>query len=90
MKYLQYSFNPGVTSIIEIINYGMDMIVDQSNFALFVDGIQEEPSNLKEVWNHPVENNKTKYQEDFQKEFKQMNLQGIWTKIKRSEVPVGS
>ena len=46
-----------------------------------------EPKNFKEAWDHPDKEQKKKWREAINKEFKDMNDRNIWTIIKRSNMP---
>jgi hypothetical protein len=52
MKRLESSFNPEASKIIESIDQGREIILDQANIALFSGGIQVEQTTYYQAWDH--------------------------------------
>ena len=51
--------------------------------------IFESPKNFDEAWNHPEPFQRKKWREAIQKEFRKMDDNGVWRKVKRSSIPEG-
>jgi hypothetical protein len=49
----------------------------------------KEPGTFNEAFNHPVEDVRLKWREAIHKEFKGMNLLGVWKKVNKDKMPVG-
>jgi hypothetical protein len=52
MKRLESSFNPEASRIIESIDQGKEIILNQVNIALFSGDIQVEPTTYHQSWDH--------------------------------------
>ena len=49
----------------------------------------DKPGNFNEAWNHPDTFQRNKWREAIMKEFDKMELNKVWTKVKRTRIPEG-
>jgi Reverse transcriptase (RNA-dependent DNA polymerase) len=49
----------------------------------------KEPGTFNETFNHSEEDVRLKWREAIHKEFKDINLCGVWKKVSKEEMPVG-
>jgi hypothetical protein len=89
MKKLQGWFNPDASRVVESSNSGREPIVDQADIAFMTVEQPKEPGTFNEAFNHPEEDVRLKWREAIHKEFKEMNLRGVWKKVNKEEMPVG-
>jgi hypothetical protein len=68
MKHLESSFNPEASKIIESIDQGREIILDQANIALFSGGIQVEPTNCYQARDHQDPEDQEKWRDAIKKE----------------------
>jgi hypothetical protein len=89
MKKLQGWFNPDASRVVDSSNSGREPIVDQADISFMTVEQPKEPGTFNEAFNHSEENVRLKWREAIHKEFKEMNLHGVWKKVNKEEMPVG-
>jgi Reverse transcriptase (RNA-dependent DNA polymerase) len=89
MKKLQGWFNPYASRGVESSNSGREPIIDQADIAFITVEQPKEPGTFNEAFNHPEEDVRLKWREAIHKEFKEMNLRGVWKKASKEDMPVG-
>ena len=89
MKKLQGWFNPDASRVIESSDSGREPIVDPADTAFMMVEQPQEPGTFDEAFNHPEEDVRLIWREAIHKEFKEMNLRGVWKKVNKEEMPVG-
>jgi uncharacterized protein YwqG len=52
MKHLESRFNPEASKIIESIDQGREILLDQANIVMFSGSIQIEPTTYHQAWDH--------------------------------------
>jgi hypothetical protein len=52
MKKLESSYNPDITRIVDDVDQGRKIILNQPNIALFRGATQFKPKNFEQAWNH--------------------------------------
>ena len=87
MRLLESSFNPDATRIIEDIEQGRDILLDQVNIALFSGKIIEEPTSFDEAWNCQDHVDRYKWRSAIQKEFNDMESKKVWEIVKKEDIP---
>jgi hypothetical protein len=70
MKQLESSFNPEASKIIDDLEQGREILLDQVNLALFGGYIEKEPRTFDEDWNCKDPVNHEKWRMAIKKEFK--------------------
>ena len=88
MKLLESSFNPEASKIIENIEQGREIILNQANVALFSGGIQVEPTTFSQAWDHHNPMEREKWRNAIKKEFSDMESKKVWETIKKEDVPM--
>jgi hypothetical protein len=63
------------------------LILDRANLALNVSGKPKEPGSFDEAYNNPNLEERAKWREDIQRELKEMEDEGVYKKIEKSELP---
>jgi hypothetical protein len=86
MKELQGLFNPEASRIVESLKSGRDMILDQTDIAMMMLEGQMEPGSFDEFYNHSDLDLRIEWRSSIDKEFKKVNLRGVWEKINKSEI----
>jgi hypothetical protein len=88
LRQLESSFNPDATKIVEQIEQGRELLLDQVNFALFSGMvINEEPATFEQAWNHQDPKITEKWREAINKEFDEMSKKEVWEAIKKESIP---
>jgi hypothetical protein len=86
MKKLQVWFNPEASRIVESLQSGREMILDQADTAMMMLEGPMEPGNFDQAHNHSYLDSRTKWISVIEKEFKEMNMRGVQKKNKKSEM----
>jgi hypothetical protein len=74
MRLLESSFNPEVSTVLQNIEQGRGILLEQANVALFSGiVIDEEPSTFDEAWNHDDSKARGKWQDAIKKELCDMD-----------------
>ena len=90
LKQLESSFNPEASRIIENIEQGRDILLDQVNFALSTASpSQIEPTDFDEAWNHPNPKDRELWRTAINKELNEMDNKKVWEIIDKEDVPEG-
>ena len=89
MKKLQGWFNPEASRIVETLKSGREMILDQADIAMMMLEGPMEPVSFDEAFNHSELESRVKWRSAINKEFKEMDVRGVWKKISKSEMPAG-
>jgi hypothetical protein len=88
MRQLESSFNPEATKLVEQIEQGREILLDQVNLALFSgEVVNEEPTTFDRAWNHKDPKVREKWREAINKELKEMNKKEVWEVIKKEDMP---
>ena len=83
MKLLESSFNPEASKIIENIEQGREIILNQANVALFSGGIQVEPTTFSQAWDHHNPMEREKWRIAIKKEFSDMESKKVWKQLRK-------
>jgi hypothetical protein len=74
MRLLESSFNPEVSAMLQNIEQGREILLEQANIAFFSGiVIDEEPSSFDEAWNHDDPKAGQKWRNDIKKELDDMD-----------------
>jgi hypothetical protein len=84
MRLLESSFNLEASTMLQNIDQGREILLEQVNFSLF-HGIliDEEPSSFDEAWNYESQKAGGKLQDAIKKELCDMDEQQVWWIIKK-------
>jgi hypothetical protein len=82
LKKIETSYNRNKTSIVNDIEQGRDIILDQANIALFSEATQFEPTNFEQAWSHNDAKDK-KWRMVIKKEFNDMDAKKVWEQERR-------
>ena len=89
-KQLESSFNPEASRIIENIEQGREILLDQVNFALFsASPSAVEPATFEEALNHPNPKNRELWRAAIKKELGEIYNKNVWEIINNEDVPEG-
>jgi hypothetical protein len=76
MRLLESSFNPEAFIVLQNIDQGREIVIEQANIALFSGiVIDEEPSTFDEEWNHVDPKTRGKWWDAIKKELNDMDKQ---------------
>jgi hypothetical protein len=79
MRLLESSFNPEASTVLQNIEQGREILLEQANIGLFSGiVIDEEPSTFDEAWSHDDPKARGKWQDAIKEEFCDMNKQQVW------------
>ena len=81
MKKLQGWFNPEASRIVETLKSGREMILDQADIAMMMLEGPMEPVSFDEAFNHSELESRVKWRSAINKEFKEMDVRGVWKKM---------
>jgi hypothetical protein len=82
-RQLESSFNPDAAKLVEQIEQGREVLLDQVNLALLSGMvINEEPTMFEQAWNHQDPKIREKWREAINKEFDEMSKKEVWEIIK--------
>jgi hypothetical protein len=88
MHLLESTFNPEASTMLQKIEQGREILLEQANFALFsgivIDG---EPSSFDEAGNHDDLKARRKWQDAIKKELCDMDKQQVWEINKKEDIP---
>jgi hypothetical protein len=85
---LESSFNPEASTMLQNIEQGREILLEQANVALFSGiVIDEESSTFDEAWNHEDPKAKGKWRDAIKKELCDMDKQQVWEIIKKEDIP---
>jgi Reverse transcriptase (RNA-dependent DNA polymerase) len=87
MKRLENSFNPEASKIIDDLEQGREILLDQVNLALFGVNFEDEPRTFDEAWNCKDPINREKWRMAIKKEFTDMESREVWDVIRKEDVP---
>jgi hypothetical protein len=88
MRLLESSFNPETSTMLQNIEQGREILLEQVNVALFiVIVIDEELSSFDEAWNHVDPKARGKWRDAIKKELCDMDKQQVWGIIKKEDIP---
>jgi hypothetical protein len=89
MKILESSFNPEASKVLESIEQGREIFLDQVDVAMFGSAsvFQEEPKTFDEAWNHEDLVMREKWREAINKELEEMNKKQVCEVMKKEEIP---
>lgn len=88
LRQLESSFNPDAAKLVEQIEQGKEVLLDQVNLALFSGMvINEEPTTFEHAWNHQDPKFREKWWEAINKEFDEMSKKEVWKVIKKEDIP---
>ena len=65
------------------------MIIDQADIAMMMLEGPMEPVSFDEAYNHSEPESRVNWRSAINKEFKEMDVRGVWKKISKSEMPAG-
>jgi hypothetical protein len=82
LKHLESSYNPDVTRIVNDIDQGRDIILNQANIGLFNGATKFEPKNFEQAWNHNDAKNREKWRMAITKEFNDIDSKKFWNTVK--------
>jgi hypothetical protein len=85
-KQLESSYNPDATRIINDIEQGRDIILDQANIVLFSRGTQFEPTNFEQDWSYKVAKDREKWRMAIKKEFNDVDIKKFWETINKEDI----
>ena len=88
LRQLESSFNPDAAKLVEQIEQGKEIMLDQINLAFF-SGIvfNEEPTTFEQAWNHQDPKIREKWRDAINKEFDEMSKKEVWKVIKKEDIP---
>jgi Reverse transcriptase (RNA-dependent DNA polymerase) len=86
MKQLESSFNPEASKIIDDLEQGREILLDQVNLALFGVNFEDEPRTSDEAWNCKDPINREKWRMAIKKEFTDMESRDVWDVIRKEDV----
>jgi Reverse transcriptase (RNA-dependent DNA polymerase) len=88
LRQLENSFNPDAAKLVEQIEQGREILLDQVNLAL-ISGmvINEEPTTFEQAWNHQDPKVRERWREAINKEFDEMSKKEVWEIIKKENIP---
>jgi Reverse transcriptase (RNA-dependent DNA polymerase) len=90
LKRLESSFNPEALKMIEYIEQGREIQLDQATFAFFsVSASELEPASFNDAWNHPDPKNCELWRIAINKELGEMENKKVWEIINKEDVPDG-
>jgi hypothetical protein len=77
MRLLESSFNPEASTMLQNIEQGREILLEQANVALFCGIVIEEPSSFDEAWNHEDQKARGKWRDDIKKELCDMDKEQV-------------
>jgi uncharacterized FlgJ-related protein len=85
MKILESSFNPEASKVMESIEQGREIFLDQVNGAMFNSAsvFQKERKIFDEAWNHEELVMREKLRKAINKELEEMNKKQVWEVMKK-------
>jgi len=88
-KILESSFNPEASKLINDIEQGRDIFLDQMNVSMLslTSVFQEESKTFDEAWNHKDSVMREKWREAIDKELEEMKKKQVWEDIKKEIFP---
>jgi hypothetical protein len=87
MRLLEGSFNPEAFTVLQNIEQGREILLEQANVALLSRiSIDEEPSSFDEAWNHDDPKAGGKWWDVIKKELCDMDKQQVWEIIKKEHI----
>jgi hypothetical protein len=87
---LREQLQPEASKIIENIEQGREIQLDQANFALFsASAFELEPTSFNDTWNNPDPKNRELWRIAINKELHQMENKKVWEIINKEDVPNG-
>jgi hypothetical protein len=90
LKQLERSFNPEASRIIENIEKGREILLDQVNFALLSASQSEvEPATFEEARNHSNPKNRELWRTAINKKLSEMDNKNVWEIFNNEDVPEG-
>jgi hypothetical protein len=85
MRLLESSFNPEASTVLQNIEQGREILLEQANVVLFSGiVIDEEASNFDEAWNLDDPKARGKCRDAIKKE---PDKQQVWEIIKKNDIP---
>jgi hypothetical protein len=79
LRQLESSFNPDAAQLVEQIEQGREISLDQVNLAVFSGiVINEEPTTFEQAWNHQDPKVRERWWEAINKEFDEMSKKEVW------------
>jgi hypothetical protein len=88
MRLLESSFNPQASTVLQNIEQGREILLEQANAALISRiMIDEEPSSFDEAWNHDDPKACGKWRDDIKKKLCDMDKQQVREIIKKEDIP---
>ena len=88
LRQLESSFNPDAAKLVEQIEQGKEIMLDQINLAFFSGiVINEEPTTFEQAWNHQDPKIREKWRDAINKEFDEMSKKEVWKVIKKEDIP---
>jgi hypothetical protein len=88
MRLLESSFNPDASTMLQNIEQGREILLEQANVAFFSGiVIDEEPSSFNEAWNDVDPKSRGKWQDAIKKDLCDMDKQQVWEIIKKEDIP---
>jgi hypothetical protein len=87
MRLLESSFNHESSTVLQNIEQGREILLEQANIELFSGiVIDEEPSTIDEAWNDDDPKARGKWRDAIKKELYDMDKQQVWGIIKKEDI----
>jgi hypothetical protein len=87
MRKLESWFNPQASKIVDELDSGMEIVLEQVNLALLTTSLTKEPSSFEEAINCQSKDDQKTWKEAIEKELNEMTKRGVWEVIDEKKVP---
>jgi hypothetical protein len=87
MRKLESWFNPQATKIVDELDHGREIVLEQVNLALLTTSFTKEPSSFEEAINYENKDDQKAWKEAIEKELNEMNKREVWEVIDEKDVP---
>jgi hypothetical protein len=84
---LESSFNTEASRIVERIEQGRGILLNNANFAFFdIGSLEKEPTTFDKAWNHKHPRSQEKWRESINTEFQEMEKKEVWEVMKKEDI----
>jgi hypothetical protein len=87
MRKLESWFNPQATRIVDELDRGREIVLEQVNLALLTNSFTKEPSSFEEAINCENKDDQKAWKEAIEKELNKMTKRGVWEIIDEKDFP---
>jgi predicted transcriptional regulator len=87
MRKLESWFNPQETKIVDELDRGREIVLEQVNLALLTTSFTKEPSSFEEAIDCENKDVQKAWKEAIEKELNKMTKRGVWEIIDEKDVP---